>query len=171
MDTNKVSNLFRYLKNKYGEECVRLLRDWEFTIKKMADYRNHRRFTLRCIKASLTPVSCKLRNPLKTNKSYNIIYKGEKQLLYERIKNINSILYMYEHNRCKQYSCLRNMINENEINSCLSLINRIKEHRHDKIKARQINKFECLYFKSMDTIITLQGVPKILTTSIMPMVL
>ena len=147
MDTNKVSNVFRYLKNKYQEECVRLLRNLEFTIKKMADYRNHRRFTLICIKVSLTPVSCKLRNPLETNKSYNIIHKAEKQLLYERIRNINSILYMYEHNRCKQYSHLRNMINENEINSCSHLINRIKEHRHDKIKARQIDTFEHLYFK------------------------
>ena len=113
----------------------------------MADYRNHRKFTLRCIKASLTPVSCKLKNPLKTNKSYNIIHKAEKQLLYERIRNINSILYMCEHNRYKQYSHLRNMITENEINSCLHLINRIKEHRHDRMKARQIDKFECLYFK------------------------
>ena len=147
MDTNKDSNLFGYLKNKYGEECVRLLRNWEFTIKKMADYRNHRKFTLRCIKASLTPVSCKLKNPLKTNKSYNIIHKAEKQLLHERIRNINSILYMYEHNRHKQYSCLRNMITKNETNSCLHLIKGIKEHRHDKIKARQINKFEHSYFK------------------------
>ena len=53
---------------------------------------------------------------------------------------------MHEHNRYKQYFNLRNMITENEINSCLHLINRIKEHRHDKIKAKQIYKFEHLYF-------------------------
>ena len=47
MDINKVSNLFTYFKEKYGEESVRLLRLWEFTVKKMADHRNHRRFTLR----------------------------------------------------------------------------------------------------------------------------
>ena len=54
---------------------------------------------------------------------------------------------MYEHNRYKQYSHLRNMNIKNVINSCLHLINRIKEHRHDKIKTRQIDKFECLFFK------------------------
>ena len=72
----------------------------EFTVKKMADNRNHR-FTLRCIKTGITPVSCKIKNPLrnKTIKSYNIIHKAEKQLLYERIRSINNILYMYEHNR------------------------------------------------------------------------
>ena len=57
MDSNKDSNLFSYIRNKYGEECVRL---------KMSDYRNHRRFTLKCKKASVTPVSRKLKNPLKT---------------------------------------------------------------------------------------------------------
>ena len=50
MEPNKDSNLFSYLKDKYGEESVRLLRLWEFTVKKMADHGNHRRFMLRCIK-------------------------------------------------------------------------------------------------------------------------
>ena len=63
MDTNKVSNLFKYLKDKYGEEGVRLLRFWVFTVKKMSEHRNHRRFTLRCTKARVTPVSCRIRNP------------------------------------------------------------------------------------------------------------
>ena len=54
MDINTVSNLFGYLNDKYGEECVTLLRNWEFTVKKMVDYRNHRRFMLRCIKAGIT---------------------------------------------------------------------------------------------------------------------
>ena len=49
MDKNKVSNLFSYLKDKYGEDSVRLLRIREFTVKKMLDSSNHRRFTLKCI--------------------------------------------------------------------------------------------------------------------------
>ena len=35
MYTNKDSNLFSYLRNKNGEDCIRLLRKWEITIKKM----------------------------------------------------------------------------------------------------------------------------------------
>ena len=80
MNINKISNLFSYLKDKYGEDSVRLFRLWELTVKKKVDNRNHR-FTLRCIKAGITPVSCKFRNPLKTYKSYQIIHKAEKQLL------------------------------------------------------------------------------------------
>ena len=41
-----VSNLFSYLKDKNGEESIRLLRFCEFTVKKMVDHLNHRRFTL-----------------------------------------------------------------------------------------------------------------------------
>ena len=65
METNKVSNLFGYLKNKYGKEYVRLLRNWEFTIKKMANYRNHRRFTLRCLKAKFNTSKLQIKEPTK----------------------------------------------------------------------------------------------------------
>ena len=60
MYTDKDSNLISDLRNKYGENSVRNFRKWEIITKKMADYRNHRRFMLKCIKASITPVSCKL---------------------------------------------------------------------------------------------------------------
>ena len=96
MYTDKDSNLISDLRTKYGEESVSTIRKWEVTVKKMVDFRNHRRFTLRGIKASITPVSCKLKNPLKTRKSYNIIQKAEKQLLYESIQNINNTLETLE---------------------------------------------------------------------------
>ena len=149
MNQNKVSNLFGNLKDKYGEDCARLLRNWELTIKKMVDNRNHR-FILRCIKAGITPASCEIKNPLrnKSIRSYNIIHKVEKELLHERIRKLNNILYMYEHNRCMYYSQLRNMVTESEIYMCIHLIDRIKEHRHNKVKARQINKFKCLVVKN-----------------------
>ena len=108
---------------------------------------------LKCIKASITPVSCKIKNPLqtKTKRSYDIIHKAEKQLLYERIRNFNSTLDMLENNRSQYCSHLKNMLNqhdqESDINKCILFINRIKDHRHNKIKEKEINKFKHLYFK------------------------
>ena len=106
----------------------------------MVDFRNHRRFTLQCIKASITPVSCKLKNPIKTKRSYEIIHKAEKQLLYERVRNINKTLDMFEKNRSQYYSHLKSMVNEHDedINKCILFINKIKDHRHSKIKEKQI---------------------------------
>ena len=103
MYTDKESNLISDLRTEYGEESVRTFRKWKITVKKMADFRNHRRSMLKCIKASFTPVSCKLKNPLKSRKSFNIFQKVEKQLLYERIRNINNTLEALEEERKSQY--------------------------------------------------------------------
>ena len=165
MCTNKDSNLISDLRNKYGENSVRTFRKWEIITKKMADYRNHRRFTLKCIKASITPVSCKLKMPpsFRSSKSYQIIHKAEKQLLYERIRNINGILAMLDKQRAEQYNKFKESLSNQTTNTAqISVsdssldqvldrarlfINRIKEHRHDKIKTKQQDKFEQLYFK------------------------
>ena len=155
MYTDKDSNLISDLRTKYGEESVRLFRKWEIIVKKMVDYRNHRRFTIQCIKASITPVSCKLKNPLsyKSSRSYQIIHKAEKQLLYERIRNINSILATLDKQRENQYQKFKDTLNQNNLDHeqylerSRTFINRIKEHRHDKIKKKHIDKFKKLYFK------------------------
>ena len=39
MDINKVTNLLSYIRDKYREDSVKLLRFWEFTVKKMGDHR------------------------------------------------------------------------------------------------------------------------------------
>ena len=117
----------------------------------MADFRNHRRFMLKCIKASIIPISCKLKNPLKSRKCCNIIQKAEKQLLYEKIRNINSTLEMFEEHRKRHYLQFKNMLNlhdqDADLDRCILFISKIKEHRHNKTKKRQINKFECLFYK------------------------
>ena len=151
MYTDKDSNLISDLRTKYGEDSVRTFRKWEIIVKKMADYRNHRRFMLKCIKASMTPVSCKLKNPLsyKSSRSYQIIHKAEKQLLYECIRNINNIVATLDEQREDQYKKFKDNVSnhEQDLDRCRLFINKIKEHRHDKIKNKHINKFEKLHFK------------------------
>ena len=156
MDINKVNNLFMYLNDKYGEESVRLFRFCEFSIKKMGDYRNHKIFILRCIKVRVTLISYRLRNPLhvKTTKSYDIIHKAERQLLHEQVRNINRILYMYEHNRGTFYSQLRNIISEEDMTKCRDFIYKIKEHRYFKVKEDKSISSNVYYRKAVDTCIT-----------------
>ena len=109
------------------------------------------------IKASITPISCKLKNPLlhKSFRSYQIIHKAEKQLLYERIRNINSILATLDKQRESQYQKFKDTLEVNNsdheheqyLDRSRTFIYKIKEHRHDKIKKKHINKFKKLYFK------------------------
>ena len=151
MYTDKDSKLISDLRTKYGEDSVRTFRRWEIIIKKMADYRNHRRFMLKCIKASITPVSCKLKNPLsyKSTISYQIMHKVEKQLLYGCIRNINNILATLDKQREDQYKKFKDTIHnhEQDLDKSRLFINKIKEHRHDKIKRKHIKKFKKLHFK------------------------
>ena len=157
MYTDKDSNLLCDLRTKYGEDSVRSFRKWEIIIKKMVDCRNHRSFMLKCIRASITPVSCKLKNPLsyKSKKSYNIIHKAEKHLLHECIRNINNILAKLDKQREDQYKQFKNTLfnhnnqdHDQDLERSRLFINKIKDHRHDKIKAKHIEKFEKLYFKN-----------------------
>ena len=69
----------------------------------MADFSNHRRFSLRCLRKDLIPVSIRLRSNIKTPKGYHIIWKAERALLNERIQSINNTLNMLEIQRdtCK----------------------------------------------------------------------
>ena len=81
---------------------------------------------------------------MKTPKSYHIIHKAERQLLYERKKKINHSLHMYEMKRLECYSQLRNLIQDRDISQCSLLINNIKEFRHNRTKSRQKDKFSRL---------------------------
>ena len=78
-------NLHAFIKQEFGEESVLRLRLWEKVEKKMANYKNHRRFTIKCLKRDITPVSIKLRTSLSTKKASQIIRKAERQLLNECI--------------------------------------------------------------------------------------
>ena len=105
------------------------------------------------IKASITPISCKKNLSYKSTRSYQIIHKAEKQLHYECIRNINSILATLDKQREDQYQKFKDNLNPNNqeheqyLDRSRIFINRIKEHRHDKIKTKHIAKFKKLYFK------------------------
>ena len=59
---------------------------------KICNYKNHRRFSLRCLGIGINLVSIKLKNTIRTHRSDCIIQKAERSLLNERIRNVNSIL-------------------------------------------------------------------------------
>ena len=99
----------------------------------------------------------------RSSKSYQIIHKAEKQLLYERIRNINGILATLDKQRAEQYNKFKESLSNQTTNTAQIavsdpsldqvldrarlFINRIKEHQHNKIKTKQQDKFEWLYFK------------------------
>ena len=82
---NRMRSIHLHLRREYGKENVNTFRQWEKIENKMADFSNHRRFSLRCFSQDLIPVSIRLRSTIKTPKGHQIIRKAERALLNERI--------------------------------------------------------------------------------------
>ena len=86
-----------------GKNTLELYQKLERTVLKISNYKNHRRFLLRCLSKDITPVSLKLKNNIGTYMSRCIIHNTERKLLNERVRNINNTIenleyvqYMYE---------------------------------------------------------------------------
>ena len=110
----------------------------------MSDFKNHRRFSLRCLSNDVTPVSIRLKSNIKTPKGQEIIRKAEKALLNERIRSINNTIYMFNIQRNTCITNLANKIREEDLKNCEEFIEARREARHHKTMERQKKKLERL---------------------------
>ena len=81
----------------------------------------------------VAPVSLKLKNNIRTYKSDCIVQKAEKSLLNERIRNINSILDDYEHDRYMYTKKLPAILGPDITKECEKFIEGLKEARNLKV--------------------------------------
>ena len=136
------------MKQEYGQESIFLLLQWEKLEKKMANYWNHLRFTIKCLKNKVIPVTVRLKTNIKTLRGIQIIRKAEKQLLNECIRSINNILelLMLKRDTCsnKVKELLLQKDDRSTLEECNNLIERVREYRHNTVMRKQKAKFESL---------------------------
>ena len=141
------------MKEEYGQRSIFLLQQWEKLEKKMANYRNHQRFSIKCLKNEVIPVSIRLKTNIKTTKGIQIIRRAEKQLLNECIRSINNTLELLMMKRDTCIEELKEIIwnkNKNKedgqktFEDCNALIKRVIECRHNWVMLRQKQKYENL---------------------------
>ena len=60
----------------------------------MADFQNHRRFSLRCLKQEVILVSIRIKSNVKTPRGLYIVKRAEKALLNKRIRSVNNTINM-----------------------------------------------------------------------------
>ena len=137
-------NLHKILLQEDGIEVRRLFRLWEKLRIRASEYKNHRIFTLRCLHNDLIPVSIKLKSTLKSTRANKILRKAEEDLLQARIKTINFIL----DNTSKQLEECRSqlvaIISTQRLRECQDFVDKVGEIRFNKVKQRQLNKFDLL---------------------------
>ena len=102
------------MKEEFGQRSIFLFQQWKNLEKKMANYRNHRSFTIKCPKSEVIPVSIRLKTNIKTSKGLQIIKRAEKQLLIEHIRSINNTLELLMMKRDTCIQELKDTISDNE---------------------------------------------------------
>ena len=78
-------NIHNNIRCEYGQEYVKLVRDYENTALKLARHRNHLRFNLHCKHHGVTPISLRLHTNIQGKHADNIIKRAERSLLGVRI--------------------------------------------------------------------------------------
>ena len=145
-------NLHQILLQEDGIEARHLFRLWEKLWLRASEYKNHRIFTLRCIHNDLIPVSIKLKSTLRSARANKILRKAEKELLQTRVKSINYIL----DNTSKQLeecrSKLASIISTQRLRECQDFVDKVGEIRFNKVKQRQLNKFNLLTIRKKGNI-------------------
>ena len=85
-------NIHNVIGTEFGWEKVTILRQWEHLEKKIADNKNHRWLTLRCMGQKITPISLKLKSNIKTTRGRQILQRAERQLANECVRAINNTI-------------------------------------------------------------------------------
>ena len=129
---------------EYGQESVKFLRQWEKLVVKMADFQNHRRFTLRCLSKGIIPVSIRLKTTVKTPKGNYIVRKAERMLMNERVRLINNTITMFRWQIDTCINSLGRYIGMEVMEECHRFIS-LRRERHQSTLGRQIKKFNSLW--------------------------
>ena len=103
--------------------------------KNMADFCNHRRFSLRCLKFDVIPVSIRLKTNVRTVKGLEIIRRTEMKLLNECIRSINNSLELYMYEREAIVQQLEDKLDQNKeiLEECQEYIKRVIEARPHRV--------------------------------------
>ena len=133
-------NIHSYLIAEYGKESVGIYWRWGKFEYKMADFQNHRWFSLRHLSKGIILTSVKLKTNIKTPKGKYIVRKAEISLLNERIRSINNSIAMFKTVRDTCINQLESIVDEATMEECHMYIER-REQRHQKTKERHLSKF------------------------------
>ena len=148
MRSNRMRSIDMHIRREYGEENIRIFCQWEKMENKMADFSNHRRFTLRCLREDLIPVSIRLKSSIKTPKGHHIIRKAERALLNERVRLVNNTIAMLKIQLDTCMEQLNQVLDKESMEECTQFIKEKRESRHLKTLVRQKSKFDRLCQKS-----------------------
>ena len=130
-------NLHRRILEEVGRKGLGSLRELEQTTVKLAGYRNHLRFNLRCLSEGLTPVSLRIKCPIPSPSAQDLIRKTETKLLNFRVRQCNFIIEKLEGNLLRQRTELeQSSITGELIQDVNKFLTHERETEHGRSQAR-----------------------------------
>ena len=136
-----IENIHKYIGNQFGKDCLVLVRNYEKTLRKLADYRNHLRFNLRCLHSGIIPRSLWIKPLVKGHKADKIIAKAQKDLLNERVRQCNFTINVLTNKASEFSEELRTRLPGDICDQVEQFTARAQLIQHRKSKERQQNKF------------------------------
>ena len=121
-----------HIRREYGVKNIKIFHQWEKMENKMADFSNHRRFILRCLKEDIILVSIRLKSTIRMPKGHHIIRKAERTLLNERIRSVNNTITMLKIQADTGIQHLENTLDSESMEEFTGFIKEKRESRHIK---------------------------------------
>jgi len=150
MSTVQPNSLFKNVAEAYGRETLNSARYYESLTKKVARYRNHLVFTLRCKQRGMVPVNLRLKCPINTRHAKDIVSRTERSLLNERVHIINGKLNSLRAQRQVLIKSLQATLSAQLWNQLTQQMQVTENAEFSRSKEIQVQKFNRLIAQSTD---------------------
>ena len=138
-------NLFNNLNQRYGQSYIKEVRSWEGKEHKLAKYKCHLHFNLRCLSQNIVPKGVKLNiKQFTTFQERKIICKTHKSILNSCIRQCNRIIDNLKSQINKIKTSIKSKCNHNDFIDVSNTIIKSKEKVFKTTKNCQIKKFTYL---------------------------
>ena len=138
------NNIYQCIKETYGPNTLRTVRKLEKVLKKLARFRNHLTFAIKCKTSNIQPKGLRLKCGLRTKKTKAIIEQAERKLLNEHTHTVTRTIQNLNNDRAVYEDELKNVLNEDIFAALKEKLRNREDEEFKKVKSRQRNKFEKL---------------------------
>ena len=139
-EQNPSQSIHKKIMSQHGRDVLSIFRKAETTAKKVASWRNHRIFNLRCYKNDIIPTSIKIKSNVKGTKADKIIANAERNLLQCRIRQttftLQKLRIQEEDNMKQLYTKLEGEMAQSADES----LSKTKQRHYESVQSRQVDK-------------------------------
>ena len=138
-------NLFNNLSHRYGQSCIKEVRSWEGKEHKLARYKCHLHFNLRCLSENIVPKGVKLNlKQFQSKTEKEILCKTHRSIINCRVRHCNNIIKDLKSQITQIQDKIKGIMSSTDFNNITKQITKTQERVFTTTKTRQIKKFNFL---------------------------